>query len=240
MAGYLNQNGNSIGSLLRFIQEQKSQSPIIPPSTEASSPIRGIVQEPLKSPEDTGTSKVVSLRPEGALGNAQGETVGQGIAQGIGEPTSPVVSSSLSLPTSSTTKGISRIASPSQMTPSGPVVNQSVVSPSSVTQPISSPLLGTKISSNIMPTTSKIGSIILEPKNTNPITTSSQSGTAKTFPQTGSDVPYPTPGPTPPPTASRFLPPIQQQQQKAPTKAPSLATIIGGGAWQGLKKLFGW
>jgi hypothetical protein len=82
MAGYLNQNGNSIGSLLRFIQEQKSQSPIIPPSTEASSPIRGVTQEPLKAPEDIGTSKVVSLRPEGTIGTGQGQPISQGVPQG--------------------------------------------------------------------------------------------------------------------------------------------------------------
>lgn len=83
MASYLNQNGNSIGSLLRFIQEQKSQSPMVPPSTETGSPIRAMTQEPLKGPEDTGTSKVVSLRPEATIGNAQGLPVSQGPAQGI-------------------------------------------------------------------------------------------------------------------------------------------------------------
>ena len=67
MAGYLNQNGSSIGSLLRFIQEQKSQTPIVPASTSVDSPIRGVIQEPLKGPEDTGSAKVVSMRPEGAV-----------------------------------------------------------------------------------------------------------------------------------------------------------------------------
>jgi len=67
MASYLNQNGNSIGSLLRFIQEQKSQSPINPQSSEVGSPIRDVVQEPLSGSEGKGTSKVVSLRPEGTL-----------------------------------------------------------------------------------------------------------------------------------------------------------------------------
>lgn len=67
MAGYLNQNGNSIGSLLRFIQEQKSQSPINPQSSEVGSPIRDVVQEPLSGSEGQGTSKVVSIRPEGTL-----------------------------------------------------------------------------------------------------------------------------------------------------------------------------
>ena len=83
MASYLNQNGNSIGSLLRFIQEQKSQSPMVPPGTETGSPIRGIVQEPLKAPEDVGTSKVVSLKPEAVIGASQGPAVGQEAAMGM-------------------------------------------------------------------------------------------------------------------------------------------------------------
>ena len=225
MASYLNQNGNSIGSLLRFIQEQKSQSPIIPPSSEASSPIRGVIQGPLKSPEDTGTSKVVSIRPEGnvaALGEGQ-PIVGQTESMG---------------PASSIAQDIGRnIASPNQMTPNGPIVNQSVVSPSlkqSVSAPSIQPSLGTRISSN-MPTTSKVGGIILEPKTTQ-VVSGKTTQTGPVYKQTGSPVPYPTTGPTP--TPPRYTPPVQQQQPKA--QAPSLATIIGGGAWQGLKKLFGW
>lgn len=80
MAGYLNQNGNSIGSLLRFIQEQKSQSPIIPQGSEVGSPIRDVVQQPLKGSEGQGTSKVVSLRPEGTL-TPSGNPIEQGTPQ---------------------------------------------------------------------------------------------------------------------------------------------------------------
>lgn len=80
MAGYLNQNGNSIGSLLRFIQEQKSQSPIIPQGAEVGSPLRNVVQEPLQGSEGIGTSKVVSLRPEGTLTEG-GEAIKQGTPQ---------------------------------------------------------------------------------------------------------------------------------------------------------------
>lgn len=77
---YGNMNGSSIGSLLRFIQEQKSQSPIIPPSTEVGSPVRGVVQEPLKGPESIGTEKVMGLKPEGIAGTT-GES-GQPITPG--------------------------------------------------------------------------------------------------------------------------------------------------------------
>lgn len=82
--GYLNQSGNSIGSLLRFIQEQKSQSPIVPPSTESGSPIRGVVQEPLNAPESVGTSRQISIRPEGAISSSQGESIQQGVGP-VGE-----------------------------------------------------------------------------------------------------------------------------------------------------------
>lgn len=80
MASYLNQNGNSIGSLLRFIQEQKSQSPVTSQSAEVGSPIRDVVQEPLKGSEGMGTSKVVSLRPEGTL-TPSGQPIEQGTPQ---------------------------------------------------------------------------------------------------------------------------------------------------------------
>ena len=226
--GYLNQNGNSIGSLLRFIQEQKSQSPIIPPSSEASSPIRGVVQEPLKSPEDTGTSKVVSLRPEGvtATGGESQPAIGQAEATGSIIPSSSIISPDM---------GTRRMASPTQMTPSGPVVNQTVVPQSSpAKQTVVSPSIGTKISTNT-PTTSKVGGIILEPKTVQQPSKATTT-TGPVYKATGSPVPYPTTGPTP--TPPRYTPPVQQQQPKAQT--PSLATIIGGGAWQGLKKLFGW
>lgn len=80
MAGYLNQNGNSIGSLLRFIQEQKSVSPINPQSSEVGSPLRDIVQEPLKGSEGMGTNRVVSIRPEGTL-TPSGQPIEQGAPQ---------------------------------------------------------------------------------------------------------------------------------------------------------------
>lgn len=67
MPSYVNQAGNSLGSLLRFIQEQKSQSPIIPAKSEVGSPVRDTVQEPLSGSEGFGSSKVVSIRPEGTL-----------------------------------------------------------------------------------------------------------------------------------------------------------------------------
>lgn len=80
MAGYLNQNGNSIGSLLRFIQEQKSASPINPQSSEVGSPLRSVIQEPLSGSEGKGTSKVVSVRPEGTL-TPSGQPIEQGTPQ---------------------------------------------------------------------------------------------------------------------------------------------------------------
>ncbi len=79
MPGYFNQ-GSSIGSLLRFIQEQKSQSPIIPPKSESGSPIRNVVQQPLSGSEGQGTSKVVSIRPEGTL-TPSGQPIEQGTPQ---------------------------------------------------------------------------------------------------------------------------------------------------------------
>jgi hypothetical protein len=78
--------GSSIGSLLRFIQEQKSQSPMVPPATETGSPIRAMTQEPLKAPEDIGTQKVVSLKPEGVIGESPEAPLTEGGVPGAALP----------------------------------------------------------------------------------------------------------------------------------------------------------
>lgn len=54
----------AIGSLLRQIQEQKSQSPIIPPGSEVSTAPREIVEQPNQTIESPGTERVISVRPE--------------------------------------------------------------------------------------------------------------------------------------------------------------------------------
>lgn len=80
MAGYFNSAGSSIGSLLRFIQEQKSGSPISAPSAQSGSPIRDVTQNPLQGSEGIGSSRTVSLRPEGVL-TPSGQPVEQGAPQ---------------------------------------------------------------------------------------------------------------------------------------------------------------
>ena len=68
-----NISGN-IGALLRLIQEEKAASPAaLPPETAVASPMRGIVQQPLRSPEAPGGTRVVSMRPEGVT--SQGPAV---------------------------------------------------------------------------------------------------------------------------------------------------------------------
>lgn len=80
MAGYINSTGSSIGSLLRSIQEQKSGSPVTAPNAQTGSPIRDVVQNPLQGSEGIGSSKMVSLRPEGVL-TATGSPIEQGTPQ---------------------------------------------------------------------------------------------------------------------------------------------------------------
>jgi hypothetical protein len=56
----------NIGNLLRLIQEEKTSSIAnLPPATEAGSPMRGLIQQPLMNPNDPGSARQVSLRPEG-------------------------------------------------------------------------------------------------------------------------------------------------------------------------------
>lgn len=62
-------SGGFIGSLLRTIQEERSKAPhVLPPAGEPQAPIRAAVQAPLESPispESPGSSRTVSIRPEG-------------------------------------------------------------------------------------------------------------------------------------------------------------------------------
>lgn len=63
-------SGGFIGSLLRTIQEERSKAPhVLPPASEPQAPIRAAVQAPLESPispESPGSSRVISVRPEGS------------------------------------------------------------------------------------------------------------------------------------------------------------------------------
>ena len=53
---------------------------MVPPNTETGSPIRDVVQQPLSGSEGQGTSKVVSIRPEGTL-TPGGQPIEQGTPQ---------------------------------------------------------------------------------------------------------------------------------------------------------------
>lgn len=66
MATYPSGGGSNIGTLLRLIQEDQNKSiAATPPAAEADSPLRGVIQGPLKAPESPGSERVISLRPEG-------------------------------------------------------------------------------------------------------------------------------------------------------------------------------
>ncbi len=59
--------GGTIGALLRGIQEDKSQGPLAaPPETQPSSPIRGMVQQPVMQTEAPDSSRMIAVRPETA------------------------------------------------------------------------------------------------------------------------------------------------------------------------------
>lgn len=146
MPSYLNSNGNSIGSLLRFIQEQKSQSPIVPQGAEVGSPLRDVVQEPLKGSEGQGTSKVVSLRPEGTLTEG-GEAIKQGTPQSsrigpisigggdVGSIAPPSVVAANEPGTGFTIPSATRTA--------GDVMNRTGAASGAVSRPITPPSIGT-------------------------------------------------------------------------------------------------
>lgn len=131
--------GGDIGTLLRLIQEDKSSTILANPAADVASPIRGVVQGPLKSPESPGTTRVASLRPEGSAlgvsGPEQGVVTPAGAAPVPGGVVAPVAPRPTPVPT----------PTPPSASPSSPA--PSMNRPSNMA---SAPSLGTKITS--MPT----------------------------------------------------------------------------------------
>lgn len=62
--------GSALGSLLRKIEEERQAGPHRTPQTsQDQSPIREAIQAPLETPESVGSSKMVSMKPEMAVGS---------------------------------------------------------------------------------------------------------------------------------------------------------------------------
>lgn len=62
--------GSALGSLLRKIEEERNTGPHRTPQTsQDQSPIREAIQAPLETPESVGSSKMVSMKPEMAVGS---------------------------------------------------------------------------------------------------------------------------------------------------------------------------
>ena len=97
---------NSIGTLLRMIREQKSESPMVAAETEPNTPMREMIDQPYYGPESPGTNRMVSLRPEQPQPGEMGEAsmtpmrsrvgpigIGGGgemlTAEGMGNPAAP-------------------------------------------------------------------------------------------------------------------------------------------------------
>lgn len=262
MPGYLNQNGNSIGSLLRFIQEQKSQGPIVPPSTEVGSPIRDVVQEPLKAPESIGTSRQVSIKPEDVLGgeSQQALPIPEVGAESLG-PIAPVASAATP---GQITPAAASTSSDAPMTPTVRGETRSAVYSPSPAQPSSGQVKGVSIGAPVIkaatpqitpqrnitggtPILGGSGGVVPTPTPAPTNRGSISSGQATVYPQTGSTSAVPTLGPTPTQSFNKLAQkPTQTFTPPSPYTGgglPSIGTILnaaGGGALQGFKKLFGW
>jgi len=62
-------SGTDIGSLLRLIQEERaSQALAGRPGVEVAAPMRQMITPPPIGPEDVGTSRMVGIKPEAAVG----------------------------------------------------------------------------------------------------------------------------------------------------------------------------
>lgn len=63
---YPSSSGSNIGTLLRLIQEDQNKNiSNTPPGSQPGTPIRNVVQGPLQNVEAPGSSRVVSIKPEG-------------------------------------------------------------------------------------------------------------------------------------------------------------------------------
>lgn len=95
MGVYNSSGSGDIGNLLRLIQEEKATSVLAnPPAAEPGAPIRGVVQQPLQSPNDPGSSRVVSTPAEAvAPGGAMSGQPGGVVAPVAAAPIAPVAPS---------------------------------------------------------------------------------------------------------------------------------------------------
>jgi hypothetical protein len=78
---YQNINGGGIGTLLRMIAEEKTKTPIVPPSAEAASPQRGMIEDPILGAESPGSERMVSLQPEDVTAPVKPEAGALGVSR---------------------------------------------------------------------------------------------------------------------------------------------------------------
>lgn len=223
--------GSGIGTLLRLIKEQRSQSPIIPPASEVASPIRDVIQGPVKTPESPGTNRVVSVRPETSAAGMT-EPIGPVTPVAPSAPISPVVTRPVFAPVSPQMSAIKTVEGPMSMKVSGaPNPTMSLATSIKPNMPSLAP--------TAIPQRSRSGVSVLEP-GPNPTPTpapaqpSSAAAYAKTYKQTGSTVPYPTSGPTPAPSYNPL-----RNEQSGPSLLSKIATTISQSPFSWLKKKTG-
>lgn len=116
---YQNQ-GNSIGTLLRLIQEEKASNQAnVMPGADPSSPIRQTVTEPIRTPESPGSERVVSIRPESAIQQGPSGVVGPQAIGPLVQAPSAVVAPRGPTPVPTPTQPMSQTPSGSTSQPSG-------------------------------------------------------------------------------------------------------------------------
>jgi hypothetical protein len=151
MAVYPGQAGSDIGTLLKMIQQDKSNSPTaVLPSSEQGSPIRNLVQEPLASPEAPTSSHVVSTPAEGSTAGVVAPVMPT-------SPIAPIPGNAGSIPTGTllsnapvAPKVVAPVAPAPAPTPSMPRIGTSIGSSASIgpskAQSVSMPTTNTSIS----------------------------------------------------------------------------------------------
>ncbi len=164
---------NNIGTLLRMIQEDQNKNlAALNPSAEPSSPIRGLVQQPLTAPEAPGTSRVVSIRPEGTP-SVQGEATPSVVA-----PVAPTPGIAPTAPIAPVAPGVSPMGG-------GQPYLARAISPSMPSIGTSIRPLGVNVSAPLASPTRPAGTSVSQPSFSQPNTSYNMPSTSKAGGLTG-------------------------------------------------------
>lgn len=213
--------GGTIGALLRQIQEEKSQGPLVAtPDTQTGSPIRSLVQPSLSQVEAPDSSRLVSVRPE--LGGA--EQGGQPVVPPFGGGEAGAEPGSVVAPLDMNAEQLQAQRAQSIPGPSGQAGSSEVPSDAPFPTPVPTPTprpqsLATSVMPYIMPKATVTKSSV-----------QSSSKTAQSKAPTPQVTPFPKAPPVPTPTIAINRPQNSPSQRRSgqPIVQDFIKSILAG------------